>query len=292
MNSYKLVRMKALLEKIPATEQGSFTIREFKLPAFDAPLHFHPELELTLIIAGQGKRIVGDSIADFEPGDLALLGSNLPHYWHSDKQYQRKGFVSQSIVIQFHPQFLGQNFFLVPEMTNIRKLLDKAQQGITFDKNTRAETACRMQRLLQLNGAKRLFELLALLDFLASSPDQQQIASAGFSQYADTFDCERINSVCQYVFNSFTEDLSIAHAASLAHLSVPAFCYYFRKRTRRNFSQFVNEIRIGHACKLLIETNRSIAEICYASGFRNLSNFNRRFKEIQHKSPQEYRRQF
>jgi AraC-like DNA-binding protein len=200
--------------------------------------------------------------------------------------------MSHSIVIQFDPQFLGQPFFLVPEMTNIRKLLDKAQQGLTFDDDTRQETARRMQQLLLLNGAKRLFELLALLDFLASAPGQQQIASSGFSAYADTSDCERINKVCQYVFNSFTEEVTIAHAASLAHLSVPAFCYYFKKRTRRNFSQFVNEIRIGHACKLLIETNRTVAEICYASGFRNLSNFNRRFKEVQHKSPQEYRRQF
>ncbi len=284
--------MKALLEKIPATEQGSFTIREFKLPFFDAPFHFHPELELTLIIAGQGKRIVGDTISDFEAGDLALLGSNLPHYWHSHKQYQSGGLMSHSIVIQFNPQFLGPHFFLVPEMTNIRKLLDKAQQGLTFDDETRHETAYRMQQLLPLSGAKRLFELLALFDFLASSPGQQQIASSGFSAYADTSDCERINSVCQYVFNSFTEEVTISHAASLAHLSVPAFCYYFKKRTRRNFSQFVNEIRIGHACKLLIETTRSIAEICYDSGFRNLSNFNRRFKEIQHKSPQEYRQQF
>jgi AraC-like DNA-binding protein len=284
--------MKALLEKIPVTEQGSFTVREFKLPFFDAPLHFHPEYELTLIVAGQGKRIVGDSIVDFGPGDLALLGSNLPHYWHSDKQCQSSVLSSQSIVIQFSPQFLGQGFFLIPEMTSVKKLLDKAQQGLTFHENTRGEAACRMQKLLQLNGAKQLFELFALLDFLACSPGQQQIASSGFSEYADTFDCERINSVCQYVFNNFTEEVTITHAASLAHLSVPAFCYYFKKRTRRNFSQFVNQIRIGHACKLLIETNRTISEICYASGFRNLSNFNRRFKEIQHKSPQEYRRQF
>ena len=285
--------MKALLEKIPATEQGSFTVREFKLPLFDAPLHFHPELELTLIKAGQGKRLVGDSITDFASGDLALLGSNVPHYWHSNKQYPAdRGLVAHAIVIQFDFNFLGPGFFQVPEMANIRKLLDNAQQGLTFNENTRAETACRMQNLLHLNGAKRLFEWLALLDFLASSPGQQQIASAGFSQYTDTFDCERINNVCQYVFNFFTEEVTIAHAASLAHLSVPAFCYYFKKRTRRNFSQFVNETRIGHACKLLIETNRTIAEICYASGFRNLSNFNRRFKEIQHQSPQEYRRQF
>ncbi|QMU27681.1 AraC family transcriptional regulator [Adhaeribacter radiodurans] len=284
--------MRALLEKIPTTEQGSFTVREFKLPFFDAPLHFHSEFELTLILAGQGKRIVGDSIVDFKPGDLALLGPNLPHYWHSDKQYDNGKLSSQSIVIQFDSHFLGEKFFSIPEMTNIRRLLDKARQGLSFEEKVRLETARRMQHLLQLNGAKQLFELLALLDFLASSPGQQQIASAGFSLYADTFDCERINSVCQYVFNSFTEEVTITHAASLAHLSVPAFCYYFKKRTRRSFSQFVNEIRIGNACKLLMETDRTISEICYASGFRNLSNFNRRFKELQHISPLEYRRQF
>ncbi|RDC65827.1 AraC family transcriptional regulator [Adhaeribacter pallidiroseus] len=284
--------MRALLEKITATEQGSFSIREFKLPFFDAPLHFHPEIELTLIVTGRGKRIVGDSIADFGDGDLALLGSDLPHYWHSDKQYQGHGLRAHAIVIQFSPQFLGPYFFAAPEMTNIRKLLDKAQQGLTFHNSTRTETAGRMQNLLQLNGAKRLFELLALLDFLAGSPEQQQLASAGFSQYTNTHDSERINNVCQYVFNSFTEEVTITHAAALAHLSVPAFCYYFKKRTRRSFSQFVNEIRIGHACKLLIETNRTISDICFASGYRNLSNFNRRFKEIKHASPLEYRRQF
>ena len=284
--------MRALLEKIPATEQGSFSVREFKLPFFDAPLHFHPEYELTLIVAGHGKRIVGDSISDFEPGDFALLGSDLPHYWHSDKPYQTGKLLSHAIVIQFHPQFLGSHFFQIPEMAPTRKLLDRAKQGLTFDEATRLETAGRMQQLLLLSGARQLLELLALLDFLANTVRSQQLASAGFSQYADTHDSERINKVCQYVFNSFTEEVAIDHAASLTHLSVPAFCYYFKKRTRRSFSQFVNEIRIGHACKLLIETNRTVSDICFASGYRNLSNFNRRFKEIKHASPLEYRRQF
>ena len=281
--------MQPLFEKIPLTQLSSYQIREFKLPQFDMPLHFHPELELTWIVAGKGKRIVGDSIADYGEGDLVLIGSGLSHFWYSDKEYAKQK-PSHSVVIHFKEGFLGEQFFKVPEMINIHRLLEKADRGISIGHGLRNMVTQRMQDLLVLEGSEKIFGLLAILNILAQSDNHTLLSSLGFNPYVNSLDCERINKVSHYVLENFASEASLAEAASIIHMKAPAFCFYFKKRTCKNFSQFVNEIRIGHVCKLLMETEMPISEICFASGFNNLSNFNRRFRELHQVSPSVYRK--
>lgn len=281
--------MRLLFEKIQLDQRASFLVREFRLPAFDSPLHVHPELELTYILSGRGKRIVGDSVLDYEPGDLVLVGPNLPHCWHSDLKRHHPSEWAHSLVIQFDPTALGPAFWSLPELANAQKLIDASARGLLIAPSLIAPTADQMQDLLTLDGSRRLFALLALLDQLAHAPGHEPLASPGFQPFADNRDYDRINRVYQYVFANFTEEINLSQAAGLLHMSKPAFCGYFLRRTRRTFSDFVNEIRIGHACKLLMETDRSVADIAFASGYKNLSNFNRRFRELRQVSPLTYR---
>lgn len=284
--------MRILFEKIPVTSQSNcFTVREFNLPAFDMPLHVHPEYELTYIIQGQGKRVIGDSIADYSAGDLVLVGANLPHCWYSDTQTGFQKSLSHSIVVQFVPSFLGTSFFQLPEMARINSLLESASRGLVIDTKVRASVAERMTQLISEKGARRVITLLDALTLMADADNHAVLASSGFSNSSRTSDSERINKVFRYVFDHFQDDLSLTEAAAIAAMNPPAFCYYFKKRTRRSFSEFVNDIRIGHACKLLMSTDRTISEICYESGFNNLAYFNRRFQQSQQISPTAYRKQ-
>jgi AraC-like DNA-binding protein len=285
--------MRPQFEKVPLREQSSLTIREFILPAFDAPLHFHPEYELTYILAGQGHRVIGDHVSHFQAGDLVLIGPNLPHYWHSERKEVSANAMSHAIVIQFAADFLGKDFFKTPELLRIQRLLEKSDRGLAFSPSLPVEIKTNMQELLLAEGAQRVIRILTMLDQLAHYQGDfgKSLATPAFSSYSQTADCERINRVCQYVFNHFSEDVNLSQAAALTNLSNQAFCLYFKKRTRRSFTEFVNEIRIGHACKLLIETDLPITQICFSCGYRNLSHFNRQFKAITKASPLLYRRQ-
>lgn len=284
--------MRILFEKIPVTPDANcFTVREFKLPVFDTPLHVHPECELTYIIEGEGKRVVGDSIADYRSGDLVLIGANVPHCWYSDAVAQPSDRLSHSVVVQFTPSFLGTSFFQLPEMTLINRLLDSASRGLRIDPQIQTDIATRMTLLLTERGARRIINLLDILTLIADVDSHQFLASSGFSYVTNPSDSERINQVFRYVFDHFQGDVNLAQASAIANMNPPAFCYYFKKRTRRSFSEFVNEIRIGHACKLLMETDKTVSEICYESGFNNLAYFNRRFLKSQQVPPTTYRMQ-
>lgn len=281
--------MRLLFEKILLDQRASFAMREFRLPAFDSPLHVHPELELTLILDGRGKRIVGDSVEDYEPGDLVLVGPNLPHCWHTERARQRPNEWAHSWVIQFNPAALGEAFWSLPEMMLLNRFLQQADRGLLIAPELGETITRQMQVLFQLDGSRRLLAMLELFDGIAQVTGHKPLASPNFQSYTDKRDCDRINLVYEYVFTHFTEDISLTTAAERLHMSKSAFCGYFLRRTRRKFSQFVNEVRIGHACKLLMETDQSIADIGFASGFKNLSNFNRRFRELRQVSPLAYR---
>ena len=283
--------MRILFEKVPITQANCFIVREFRLPIFDTPLHVHPEFELTYIIQGKGKRVVGDSVVHYSAGDLVLIGSNLPHCWYSDSIATEQEALSHSIVVQFVPSFLGTSFFQLPEMADVSRLLDSASQGLSINPAIRAEVAGRMSELLTRRGAGRVIGLLDILNLAADAADHQVLASSGFSSYTNPSDSERINNVFRYIFDNFQGDVNLTRAAAIASMNPPAFCYYFKKRTRRSFSEFVNEIRIGHACKLLMDTDKTVSEICYESGFKNLAYFNRRFHRSQRAAPTTYRMQ-
>lgn len=283
---------KAEFELVPRSEQCSFALREFSLPAFASPWHFHPEIELTYIVRSRGRRFVGDHIAPFGPGDLVLLGPNLPHFWHNEAPARGAEAPAHSVVIQFREDCFGLEFFARPELAGASRLLKAASRGLQFTGRARDAAARLILDLRQHHGLDLLIGLLSIFRELARTDDRRELSSAGFVPCLDESAGERINRAYQHVFARFGQPLSHEEIARDSGMSRSAFCHYFKRVTGRTLTNFITEVRIGHARKLLIETSQGIAQIAYACGFESLSNFNRCFRELTCASPKDFRRQY
>jgi AraC-like DNA-binding protein len=281
--------MKARIEKIAPGGAASFICRRRSDPRFGFTWHFHPEIELTLIVRSRGRRFVGDSIEPYDDGDLVLLGPDLPHTWDSDPR--RKG-PHEAVFCQFSASFLGPDFLRAPELAPVRRLLDRAARGLRFSGKTQKAAARRMEGMDRLQGLARLAALLEVLDLLARSRDVRPLSSREFVPALRRGDAGRIDRVCRFLNERCTGRITLAEAAAAAHLSIPAFSRSFRRKTGRTLVAYLNELRTGLACRELIESDRAVSEIAFDTGFNNLSNFNRRFLELKGRSPREFRREF
>ncbi len=274
--------MKAILEKISHDRSHSFALLNFKNRRFDCPFHYHPEIELTLIASSSGHRYVGDHVGRFAPGDLVLMGPDLPHMYLNDAKFIGP---AHSIVVQFLPTCFGSNFFQLGELKGIRHLLERSRVGLSFHGRTRDKVAPLLAELNALDGLARLSALLNILEILARSREFRSLAPS-----LALYQGERINRVCELVSRKFKEGITQSEAARTARMSAPSFSRFFRRATNRTFRAFLNEVRVGHASQMLLETDRTVAEVCYDSGFGNLSNFNRQFLKLRKASPRAYRR--
>lgn len=280
--------MKAILEKIPHDRNRSFVCFQYQGARFVCPFHYHPEIELTRIVGSSGHRYVGDHVGRFAPGDLVLLGSDLPHAYINDAKVSGP---AQSMVLQFMPTCLGPDFFQLGEMRAVRRLLERSRAGLSFHGRTRDKAGALMAQLVGLDGFARLAAFLHILEVLAHSREFRVLASPAYSPSLALYQGERINRVCELVTRKFKEGVTQSEAARIARMSPPSFSRFFRRATNRTFRSFLNQVRIGHASQLLLETDRTVAEVCYESGFGNLSNFNRQFLKLRKISPRAYRRQ-
>lgn len=280
--------MKAVLEKIEPVFGNSFTIRRFdQAPDCNKPSwHFHPEYEIVYISNGRGKRHIGDHISYFEDGDLIFLGPNLPHFGFAEELYE----AHTEIVVQMKEDFLGEAFLQKPEMAAIQQLFQRSRQGLSFRGETRRRVGRRLEEMMQMAHFDRLLALLSVLQELAHSEEYEMFHANGFAVEVNAQDQDRMESVFGYVGDNFQQDVSLEEAARQVSMTVPAFCRYFKKLTRKTFSRFVNEFRIAHACRLLADDSLTIAGVSFESGFNNLSHFNRQFKSITGLSPREYRK--
>lgn len=283
--------MQTYYEKIPLAEKSAFYYKELDMPQFDAPRHFHPEYEIMYVMKSQGKRFVGDNISAYRENDLVLLGPNLPHYWYKEPDINKPQHVN-AIVIQFKPDFLLHGFLSKLEMKPLADMLQLSSRGIKFDKKTSLKVYPKLKNLKKETGFKRVLLFLDILHQLSQTEKYTLLCSSGYKPTTSPDDSQKIGRIYQYILDHFLDEIVLDEVAELAGMTKTAFCHYFKKRTRKNFSKFVNEMRIGHASRLLIETDMNVSEICYASGYKNLSNFNRRFKELNGNSPLEYRKQF
>jgi AraC-like DNA-binding protein len=277
--------MKALYEDLKA-RKGNDSFRAFRLevPGFEFNWHYHPEYEITLIEKGSGKRLVGDSYDNFEPGDLVMIGKELPHTWASDKMVKGK---SSAVVIQFNEDIL-QGLLKLAEFENLKKLLSNSRQGLYYPQKNTLEITGLIKNLPDKKGIEKITALLQILDKLCYEK-HISLASAYFQPVKGGLNEKRITRVCQYIQENSAEKISIENAAALIHLSKSAFCKFFKRTTGKTFSDYVNEIRIGHACFLLAETDKTIANICYGSGFESLTYFNRVFFKKKGARPKEFR---
>jgi len=279
--------------KISLQPEQSFSVRHDRVPAFYNKWHYHPEIELVYILKGSGQQFIGYDTRRFKPGDMILVGSNLPHMWQSDER-NHPGHTpenSESYVIHFRPDCLGESFFGLPENKFIHSLLEKAQTGLAIQGKTRDKVAVLLGELLKANFTQRVILLLQLLQTLAApSQDLKPICSSHYNNSFSQADSDRLNVIYQYIMANFYKPIKLEEIAKVANLAPHSFCRYFKLRTRKSFSRFLIEQRIGHACKLLAETQKTVAEISYECGYNSLSNFNKHFRLLIQKTPLDHRR--
>ena len=279
--------MKIVFERIVPDAGNSFAILDKRADAFDGRFHFHPEVEITLIESSRGRRVVGDSIKSFAPGDLVLLGENLPHQYVSDPTSREAHATAK--VIQFRTDFIGEDWLGLPEFSRVAAMLKQASRGLTFSVRTSEEAVQLVAQIFTASQTKRLLLLLELLDVLSRDAHAAPIASAGYLSKINTREGDAIDRALEYLNANYTEPVTLEDLSRHLHVS-PATCNrLLQKSIGRSFKTALIEIRISHACRLLLETDQSIVQIAYASGFTNLSNFNRRFKELKGHSPKAYR---
>jgi AraC-like DNA-binding protein len=284
--------IKASFEILQPVNGQSFLFRKFNKSAFEAPYHFHPEYELTLILKGTGKRYAGSHMGDFVAGDLVLLGPNLPHCWklETGKDMQTD---ASAIVIQFSCAFLGDDFFNKNELQHIKKLLQKSGCGISFNSGTQAAVNHSLLAMSnEKNSFKLLIGLLEALQRLASSNeyillDQNQVIAE-----RTIAEQERINPVFAYLIENFRHQVSLDVVAGIANMTTNAFCKYFKKTTRKTFMETIIEYRLNYAIKQLVQTDKPISEIAFQSGFGDVSHFYKIFKLKMQLSPLNYRKRF
>ncbi len=282
--------LKPSLEQIVPSVGSSFLVRRFAASCENslANWHFHPELELIYVHGGSGKRHIGKNVSYFNDGDLVLMGANLPHYGFTDRLTGSRS----ETVVQFKEDFLGQSFFSIPEMNNIKRLMELSKKGLAFHGKTKEEIGKRIEALAWGDHFDRLIGLLSILKDLSYTKEYEVLNADGVAVAVDAKENDRMNEVYNYIRDHFKEHIALEDISDKVHMTVPAFCRYFKKISRKTFTKFVNEYRIVHASKLLAETSMSITEVAFESGFNNFSHFNKRFKEFTGKSPSEYRKAF
>lgn len=281
---------KPLLQKLPLSFGSSFLIDRFESPHFETPWHYHQAIEIVLCDGGFGKKFIGKHVCDYTEGDLAILGSNLPHWYRADDSFyhQNQTIKPASIVIHFLDDCFGKDFFDIEEMTEIKRFLEIAKLGIEFYGDTKNIIREKILGLLEADKIHRFLGLIEILHLMAHSKEYKLLSENGMVGVS-TKDSQRMNAVFDYVLKNFKNDIDLSEIADKTNFSEAAFCRYFKLRTQKTFVAFVNEIRIGYACKLLIESELNILEICYESGFKNLSNFNRQFRKMMNTNPKNYR---
>ncbi|WP_298930726.1 AraC family transcriptional regulator [uncultured Allomuricauda sp.] len=280
---------KPAFEAIAPSFGHSFTYQKFSesKETKNNGWHYHPEMELVYIKGGSGKRQIGSHVSYFRDGDLILIGSNLPHCGFTDRLTGNKS----ETLVHMKADFLGSDFFDIPEMKNIQKLFEVAKGGIAFFGKTKTKVGEKMEILEYQTDFQRLLSILNILNQLAISEEIKVLNGEGFSMETEVKDNDRINIVFNHVKANFKEDISLDEIANIVSMTVPSFCRYFKKITNKTFTQFVNEYRLVHASKLLAEQPISITQVCYDSGFNNFSHFNKSFKAFTGQNPSEYRNQ-
>ena len=283
--------MEIAYEKLYIDENSLFHYQEFIQPHFTSPFHLHDEFELILIIKSHGKLFIGNSITNFKDGELYLFAPGLPHCFFNTRGYDKGNDLAHATVIQFRKDFLGNAFFDKTEVSNLKRLIKKAEFGVQFinpDKSVKEK----IQTLNQKKGLEKLADLLILLNDLAVKNNVRLLSTENTLKLSGLNDSKIINNVYRYVAENFQKRISFDTAASVANMQRSAFCRYFKRKTKKKFTQFVNEIRIMHSCKLLAETDKTVIEVAFECGYENTSYFNRKFRLYCNNSPTVFREQF
>lgn len=283
-----------LYQKLPFDNTRYINFYKEDLPHFIVPMHYHPEIEIMYILQGTGTRFVGDHIDLYEEGDVCMLGPKIIHEWRNDEVYFRKdaGLRSSCLYLFFTSDIFEKNFISLPEMDNIRLLLERSRRGIKFIGETRSRIGALMEESAKQAGVNKVVNFLRILDVMSTTEEYELLTSVGYTESVNSTDFQRFDKIYQYIMKNFSEQIKLEEVSGLVGLTPNAFCRYFKGRTKKTFVQYLNDIRIGHAKKLLIKGRMKISTLSMECGFNNLSNFIEQFKRSTGMSPSEYQKRF
>jgi AraC-like DNA-binding protein len=278
--------MKPLLLDVKSLLRDSIHVKEIHAAQLDEGFHFHNACEIALILKSRGKRIIGDNIEDFTEGDLTLMGPNLPHVTYTNNIDSPN---VHALVVYFHPDWLTESHLNSVDFVRLRELFEDINRGIKILGNTKKKVIRSLLRLKDSKGLQRIITILEILELISKSNEYVCLASKGYANSFTHNDVKRMDKVYNYVMEHFSEEIMLEDIAYIANLTPTAFCKFFKTKTNNTFSNFVNEIRIAFACKLLCDDNLSISQISFNCGFNNLTSFNKNFKQYTKMVPSIYR---
>lgn len=286
--------MKPLFFDVRSLLKNSIYTKEIISDKLSDQLHFHNAYEVALIIEGNGRRIVGDNVDSFSNGDLIILGPNIAHASYSDKKYHiiESSTKVHALVVYFHPDWITGHHMNSTDFAPLRKLLDQLKRGIKIEGTTRDKVQRLLLKLRNADGLKSFTILFRILYEISECKDCSCLASSRYSNTYSENDIKRINDVYKYVMENFTEVISLDDIASITHMTPSAFCKYFKNKTNKTFTSFVNEICINYACELLMDNNLDISQISAQCGFNNFTSFNNNFKHFTKTTPSAFRLKF
>ena len=281
---------KILREITHLTQNDCFSLFSRSKKEFDFPLHFHEEFELNFIQNAAGaKRVVGDNVEEIGDLELVLVGPNLQHGWFTNKC---KGKVINEITIQFHRDLFDDKFLHRNQLSFIRTLLQRSSRGVLFSEATTQSIMPRLLQLQQKHGFDSVLELMSILHDLSTSRNLRTLSDVSFNIEVPSYNSRRIEKIMTYLNDNFSENITLGDAAKIAGMAEVSLSRFFKLRTGKTFIETLNEVRLGHATRMLIDTTNSVNEIAYKCGFNNMSNFNRIFKKKKNSTPKEYRQNY
>jgi len=285
--------MSASFEKISVKEDESFFIGIFQDNMDKSTWHYHNNFEISFITEGSGKRIVADSIAEFQPGDLVFIGRKLPHVWIADKELHTTSSRSLEMVfLQFTSDVVSQQLLSLPEFKFISKAVALSERGIQIVGQTLNEVSEIMLQLPYLKNFDRMLHFLRMMDIIGKSETNIQLASKEYLKVRFTTGNKRIAAIHEYLMNNYHEDIDLKRLAELVNMAEGSLCRFFKMNMGMTVFEYLNQLKVELACKLLMDRDLSILEVCLDSGFNNLSHFNKQFKKINGLPPSEYRNRF
>lgn len=286
--------MKKPLQKSKIPNNKVFVIKELREAYLDKYWHSHEEYQLNVILKGRGTRYIGDHMKPFKEGDLVLTGPNLPHVWRCDNAYfdPESTMVTHDIVIYFPESFMGKDALQKEEFEEIGKLLNRADRGLEITGHTNKVVVKMMKDLVRRKGVPSIIGLLEILEVLAHSSELEPITQLDYKSNYTAHEKDKISEILEYVLKNFNQKISLSEVASLANMSESAFSRYFKSRVNKSFSDFLGDVRISNARKLLQDEDLNISQVCFESGFPTLSNFNKQFKDRIGKTPLAYKKDF
>ncbi len=273
----------------------AFTVRQDRMPCIEQNWHYHPEVELIYFRKSSGTRYVGNSIGNFEEGELYLIGSGLPHLFRNDRDYyldENSDRMVDLIIIKFLPDFLGEGFDGLYEYKGVRHMLQNANRGLKFSERDVYLVHNILGGLVGATGLPRVIDLLRVLDILAQSQESEILCHDRIIDVYNKDEKDRMSSIIKFLTDNFDKTIKLKEVADIAHMTPNSFCRFFKKRTQKSFSEYLTEIRIRNACQMLIKGEYSISEVCYQSGFNTITNFNRQFKSLKGMTPSEFTKQY